>query len=179
MQPGKTKIKAGLCVPTVPTNQMWSSNGAGWVGKVLRAKTQNFPCRWENHEWTTTAHARRITSEKFLLPAWAVRNFSPLLSRMKNSIFVSFTAFSQRKLLLSDSSGIESGFSMYPRVTKLMNTTQHCAVFIVRRGLAPFNYLFTSGFSLGFFHEKGGECVAHFHWLAERSVRLRDRTMQR
>ena len=30
-----------------------------------------------------------------------MRNFSPLLSRTKNSIFVSFTAFSQRKLLLS------------------------------------------------------------------------------
>ena len=75
MQPGKTKIKTGLCEPTVPTNQMRSSNGAGRVGKVLRAKTQNFPCRWENHEWTTTAQARQITSEKFLLAAWAVRNF--------------------------------------------------------------------------------------------------------
>ena len=41
-----------------------------------RCKTQNFPCRWENHEWTTTAQAR-ITSEKFLLAraAWAVRKF--------------------------------------------------------------------------------------------------------
>ena len=55
--------------------------------------------QWENHEWTTTVQARQITSEKFLLVAWAVRNFSPLLSRTKKTIFVSFTAFSQRKLL--------------------------------------------------------------------------------
>ena len=100
MQPAKTKIKTGLCEPTVPTNQMRSSNGAWWAGKVLRAKTQNFPCRWENHEWMTTPPARQITPEKFLLAARAVRNFSPLLSRTKNTIFVSFTAFSQRKLLL-------------------------------------------------------------------------------
>ena len=51
----KPKIKTGLCEPTVPTHQMRGSNGAGWAGKVPTTKTQNFPCRWENHEWTTTA----------------------------------------------------------------------------------------------------------------------------
>ena len=96
----KPKIKTGLCEPNVPTHQMRDSNGAERAGKDLRAKTQNFPCRWENHEWMTTAQARQITREKFRLTAWTVRNFSPLLSRTKNTIFVSLTAYSQRKLLL-------------------------------------------------------------------------------
>ena len=48
----------------------------------------------------TAKTPQQITSEKFLPAAWAVRNFSPLLSRTKNTIVVSFTAFSQRKLLL-------------------------------------------------------------------------------
>ena len=99
MQPGKTKIKTGLCEPTVPSHQMRGANGAGRVGKVLRAKTQNFPCRWENHEWTTTAQARQITSEKFVLAAWAVRNFSPLLPRTKNTNFRLFHCITKRKVI--------------------------------------------------------------------------------
>ena len=42
---------------------------------------------------------KRYTSEKIFPAAWAVRILSPLLSRAKNTIFVSFTAFSQQKLL--------------------------------------------------------------------------------
>ena len=44
MQPRKTKNQ-NLCEPTIPAHQMRGSNGAGRAGKVLRAKTQNFPCR--------------------------------------------------------------------------------------------------------------------------------------
>ena len=77
-----------------------------WTGgKVLRAKTQNFPCRWENHEcieWTTAAQARQDNLRKNPLASSAVKHFSPLLPCTKNTVFVSFTAFSQRKLFLSE-----------------------------------------------------------------------------
>ena len=111
---------------------MRGSNGAGRAGKLLRAKTQNFPCRRENHEWMTTVQARQITSEKFLLmkplmkphKVWgetfgyqkryrlvcwyckispgcvgSEKFFSTVVSYEKYNFF-SFTAFSQRKLLL-------------------------------------------------------------------------------
>ena len=41
-----------------------------------------------------------LTLENFLPEAWGVRKFSVLFSRTKNTIFVSFIAFSQRNLLL-------------------------------------------------------------------------------
>ena len=48
----------------------------------------------------TTAQARQITSETISSSCVVSEKFSPLLSRTNNTIFVSFTAFSQRKLLL-------------------------------------------------------------------------------
>ena len=58
--------------------------------------------------YPTTPHDTGIRRSVVLycgLAVWAVRIFSPVLSRTKNTIFVSFTAFSQRKLLLSDVTG--------------------------------------------------------------------------
>ena len=94
MQPGKPKSNRPL--RTYRTYQPDAKLERGFAGgKVLRAKTQNFPCRWENHEWTENRasaadNLRKISpscvgSEKFFLHC---------CPRTKNSIFVSFTAFS-------------------------------------------------------------------------------------
>ena len=42
--------------------------------------------------------ARQITTEKILLAAWAVRNFSPLLSRTKNTMGASHQKFARQKV---------------------------------------------------------------------------------
>ena len=100
MQPGKTKNQ-NRPLRTYRTYPPDARRERGWAGGK-RSQSQNAELsmqvrepRMDNNRASAADNLR-----KFLRAASAVRNFSPLLSRTKNTIFVSFTAFSQRKLLL-------------------------------------------------------------------------------
>ena len=87
-------------LPYLPTRyQAWT--GTGRAGKSSQSQNAELSDGMQMTEPRMDYNQRgKITSEKFLLAAWAVRNFSPLLSRPKNTLFIYFT-LSQRKLLLS------------------------------------------------------------------------------
>ena len=90
--------QASANLPYLPT-RCEARTGLGGRKKFSEPKRRTFHAGERTMNGQQPRKARQITSEKFLLAAWAVRNFSPLLSRTKSTIFVSFTVFSQRKLL--------------------------------------------------------------------------------
>ena len=102
MQPGKTKNQNRplRTYRTYPPDARLERGCAG--GKS--SQSQNAELSMQVREpWMDNNRASAADNlRKFLRVASAVRNFSPLLSHTKNTIFVSFTAFSQRKLLLKN-----------------------------------------------------------------------------
>ena len=74
MQLGKTKIKTGLCEPTV-SNQMRSSNGAGAGGKSSQSQNAELSMQVREPRMDDNRASAADNLRKFLQAAWAVRNF--------------------------------------------------------------------------------------------------------
>ena len=110
--------------PTTPHDTgIWRSVvlycGNAKTPRVIRAKTQNFPCRWENHDWTATVQVRQKTSEKFLLAECmgSEKFFSFVVSYEKYN-FRLFHCFQPTKMIIV--------YHIWPELLKLWSWSSNC-----------------------------------------------------